>query len=49
MARLIQMKNKIESFKREFAWELKFDRELQDELSEMYAEFFAMARAVRVC
>ena len=43
MARMVKMKNEIEAFKREFAWELMFDQDLQDELNEMYAKFFEAA------
>ena len=45
MARMVKMKNEIEAFKREFAWELMFDHDLQEELSMMYARFFEVAHA----
>ena len=44
MEELYKLKNQIEIFKREFAWELTFDKEIQAELRAMQDEFYCMAK-----
>lgn len=44
MEELYKLKNEIEVFKRKFAWELTFDKEIQAELRAMRDEFYCMAK-----
>lgn len=44
MEELYTLKNKIEVFKKEFAWELTFDKEIQDELRKMRNAFYDLAK-----
>lgn len=44
MEELYKLKNEIEVFKKEFAWELTFDKEIQAELRAMQDEFYCIAK-----
>lgn len=44
MEELYKLKNQIEVFKREFAWELTFDKKIQAELKALRDEFYCMAK-----
>lgn len=44
MEELYKLKNEIEVFKKEFAWELTFDEEIQAELKALRNRFYCMAK-----
>ena len=44
MEELYKLKNEIEVFKKEFAWELTFDKEIQAELRALRDKFYCMAK-----
>ena len=44
MEELYKLKNEIEVFKKEFAWELTFDEEIQAELKALRNRFYCMVK-----
>lgn len=44
MEELYKLKNEIEVFKKEFAWELPFDEEIQAELKALRNRFYCMVK-----